>query len=100
MDLITHVKTSVPQPAVKMKRRGPRSRAGFMAAPQLADIDMEIPRTTVPTIGGSNASGAGAFLLSFRGRMHNISMAVPTTYTQTYRRQTTAWSVFISGMIY
>lgn len=90
MYLITYVKTSVPQPAVKVKSRGPKSRAGFMAAPQLADIDMEIPRTTVATIGGSSASGAGAFLLSFRGRMHNISMAVPTTCTQTYRRQMTA----------
>lgn len=76
----TYVKTSMPQPAVRVKRRGPRSRAGFMAAPQLADIDMEMPRTTVATIGGSSDSGAGAFLLSFRGRMHNISMAVPTTY--------------------
>lgn len=71
----------MPQPAVNVNSRGPRSRAGFMAAPQLADIDMEIPSTTVATMGGSKASGAGAFLLSFRGRMHNISMAVPTTYT-------------------
>lgn len=81
------MKTSGPQPAVNVKSRGPRSRAGLMAAPQLADIDMEIPRTTVATMGGSNASGAGAFLLSFRGRMHNISMAVPTTYTQANKRQ-------------
>jgi len=49
---------------------------------------MEIPSTTVATMGGSNASGAGAFLLSFRGRMHNISMAVPTTYTQANKRNT------------
>lgn len=61
-DTVTYVKTSVPQPAVRVKSRGPRSRAGFMAAPQLADIDTEIPRTTVATTGGSNPLGAGAFL--------------------------------------
>lgn len=75
----TYVKTSVPQPAVSVKRRGPRSRAGLMAAPQLADIDMEIPRTTVATIGGISFGGAGAFLFSSKLRMHNISMPVPTT---------------------
>ncbi|TNN75744.1 hypothetical protein EYF80_014107 [Liparis tanakae] len=75
----TYVKTSVPQPAVSVKRRGPRSRAGLMAAPQLADIDMEIPRTIVATIGGISFGGAGEFLSSFKLRMHNISMPVPTT---------------------
>lgn len=75
----TYVKTSVPQPAVRVKSRGPRSLAGFMAPPQLEDIDIAIPKTTAATIGGSKASGAGLFLLSLRGRMHNKSVAVPTT---------------------
>lgn len=75
----THVKTSMPQPALKVKRRGPRSRAGFMAPPQLEDMDMAIPKTTAATMGGSRASGAGRFLLSFSGRIHSNSVAVPTT---------------------
>lgn len=76
----TYVKTSVPQPAVRVKSRGPRSLAGFMAPPQLDDMAVAIPKTTAATIGGSKASGAGLFLLSLRGRMHNNSVAVPTTW--------------------
>lgn len=75
----TYVKTSVPQPAVSVKSRGPRSRAGFIAPPQLADIDMEIPRTITATIGGISPGGAGVFLVSPKHRMHNINMPVPTT---------------------
>lgn len=73
------MKTSVPQPAVSVKRRGPRSRAGFIAAPQLPDIDIEIPRTITATIAGISSDGAGEFLFSSKHRMHNISMPVPTT---------------------
>lgn len=73
------MKTSVPQPAVRVKRRGPRSLAGLIAAPQLPDIDMEIPRTITATIGGISSAGAGVFLFSPKHRMHNISMPVPTT---------------------
>ena len=76
---VTYVKTSLPQPAVSVKRRGPRSRAGFIAPPQLADMDMAIPRTIVATMGGISPGGAGVFLFSPRLRMHSNSMAVPTT---------------------
>lgn len=75
----THVKTSVPQPAVSVKRRGPRSRAGFIAPPQFPDIDMEMPRTIAATTAGMSSAGAGVFLCSPKPRMHNISMPVPTT---------------------
>lgn len=74
------MKTSVPQPAVSVKRRGPRSRAGLIAPPQLADIDMEIPSTITATIGGISPEVTGVFLFSSKPRMHNISMPVPTTY--------------------
>lgn len=50
-----------------------------MAPPQLEDMDIAIPKTTAATIGGSKASGAGLFLLSLKGRIHNKSVAVPTT---------------------
>lgn len=75
----TYVKTSVPQPAVSVKRRGPRSRAGFIAAPQFPDMDIEIPRTITATMGGISCEGAGVFLCSSKPRMHSISMPVPTT---------------------
>lgn len=75
----TYVKTSVPQPAVSVKRRGPKSRAGLIAAPQLPDIDIEIPRTITATMAGISSEGAGLFLFSSKLRMHNSSMAVPTT---------------------
>lgn len=75
----THVKTSVPQPAVSVKRRGPRSRAGFIAPPQLPDIDMPIPSTMTATMAGISSVGAGVFLFSPRHRMHSISVPVPTT---------------------
>lgn len=75
----TYVKTSVPHPAVSVKRRGPRSRAGFIAAPQLADIDMDIPRTITATMAGISSEGAGVFLFSSKHRMHSNSMPVPTT---------------------
>lgn len=76
----TYVKTSVPQPAVSVKRRGPRSRAGFIAAPQFPDMDMEIPRTITATIAGISCEGAGVFLCSSKPRMDSISMPVPTTW--------------------
>jgi len=75
----TYVKTSTPQPAVSVNNRGPRSRAGFIAPPQLADMDMAIPRTMVATMGGIRPGGAGVFLFSPRPRMQSNSMAVPTT---------------------
>lgn len=75
----TYVKTSVPQPAVSVKSRGPRSRAGLIAPPQLADKDMAIPRTITATIAGIRSGGAGVFRFSSRHRMHSRSSPVPTT---------------------
>lgn len=53
-----------------------------MAAPQLWDIPMLIPRTMAATMGGMRPGGAGVFLSSPRDRILNMSIPVPTTYRE------------------
>ena len=76
---ITHVKTSVPHPAVRVRRRGPRSRAGLIPPPQFEDMDWEIPvRTTAVRGGAPGQKGEGLFRRSSRGWKHIMIIPVPT----------------------
>lgn len=74
------MKTSVAHPAVRVSRRGPRSRAGLIPPPQFEDMDWEIPmRTTaVRGGGGTRSARAGLFHRSSRDRKHIMIIPVPT----------------------
>ena len=61
--------------------RGPRSRAGFRAAPVFIPRDEAMARTTknIPT--GTTPGGAGPLFLSVNMRIPVISIAAPKNYT-------------------
>lgn len=73
----TYVKTSLPQPAIAVKRRGPRSLAGLTAYPELKPIDSPITRTTNPTVKASRPGGIAWLYGSTMARMQTMSAAVP-----------------------
>lgn len=73
----THKNTSAPQPATAVKIRGPRSRAGLTAYPQLKPIERPITETTRPTVKGSRPRGTGLLYGSTMARMQTINEAVP-----------------------
>lgn len=69
----------MPQPAIAVKSRGPRSLAGFNGYPQFMPMDTLMPRMIRPMARGSTPLGAPIFLLSVMARMHSTSMPVPIT---------------------
>lgn len=74
-----YLNTSMPQPAIAVKSRGPRSLAGFNGYPQFMPMDTLMPRMIKPIARGSTPLGAPIFLLSVMARMHSTSVPVPIT---------------------
>jgi hypothetical protein len=59
--------------------RGPRSRAGLIAYPELAPNDMPMAKTPRPMISGAMFAFGGRFIRSTTAKMMISRKAVPTT---------------------
>ena len=71
-------KTSLPHPATDVKSRGPKSRAGLIAYPELNPNVAPMSTTSRPTTTGVRPAGAGELRLSVMAKMTATSSAVPT----------------------
>ena len=77
MKQMTHLNTFVPQPAIAVNIRGPKSLAGLMAYPQLYPKAMPITATTIPIQNGTIPLGGFMFLLSLMANTQASKRAVP-----------------------
>ena len=74
----THANTtSVSQPAIAVNRRGPKSRAGFTAYPELMPIEEPIAHSTTPIINGFKPALTSLFFASVIANIPIKRMKVP-----------------------
>ena len=77
--IIAYLKTSVPNPHIKVNILGPKSLAGFIAYPQLYPKAIPILSTTNPTRNGARYPGTLAFFSSVIPRTQSNNKKVPKT---------------------
>ena len=75
----TYMNVWLPQPAIRVKNLGAKSRAGLMAKPQFIPKVKPILSTTKPTIRGIMYEGTFIFFLSVIAQTHNNRIMVPKT---------------------
>lgn len=75
-----YLKTWTPQPAIKVKKRGGRSRDGLIAYPEFMPRDTPMMTTRRPITTACVPCCAGLFLLSVMANRHSWSSPVSNTW--------------------